>query len=147
MQEYLPPKNIQQAVPFFVVADMEASIRFYVEGLGFEIIAKWEPRGKIEWCCVQRDGAALMLQEYHTEGPDAWTPESKVGVGVSICFICEDALALYHEFIANGISTTEPFVGNNMWVINLYDPDGYTLNFESSTDVPEETRYSEWEQA
>jgi catechol 2,3-dioxygenase-like lactoylglutathione lyase family enzyme len=145
MQE--PAKNIQQAVPFFVVIDMEASIRFYVEGLGFEIIAKWEPHEKIEWCCVQREGAALMLQEYHTEGPDAWTPEGKVGVGVSICFICEDALALYHEFIANGISTTEPFVGNNMWVINLYDPDGYALNFESSTDVPEETRYSEWEQA
>jgi hypothetical protein len=30
-----------------------------------------------------------------------------------------------------------------MWVTSLRDPDGYRLEFESPTDVPEETRYSE----
>jgi len=146
MNQEQPAKNIQQAVPFFAVADMEASLRFYVDGLGFEVIAKWMPEGSIEWCCLQREGAALMLQEYNTEGNNAWTPDSRVGVGVSIFFICEDALSLYHEFVANGVAPTEPFVGNNMWVISIQDPDGYALNFESSTDVPEETRYSEWQQ-
>jgi len=38
----------------------------------------------------------------------------------------------------------EPFVGNNMWVVSLVDVDGYRLDFESPTDVPEETKYSEW---
>jgi lactoylglutathione lyase len=38
----------------------------------------------------------------------------------------------------------EPFVGNQLWDVALSDPDGYRLHFESPTDVPEETRYSEW---
>ena len=33
--------SLQQAVPFFLVSDMEASVRFYVDGLGFEITEKW----------------------------------------------------------------------------------------------------------
>jgi hypothetical protein len=28
-----------------------------------------------------------------------------------------------------------------MWVTSLKDPDGYRLDFESPTDVPEETVY------
>ena len=45
--------NIIQAVPFFMVTDMEASLRFYVEGLGFTMTKKWIPRGKIEWCWLE----------------------------------------------------------------------------------------------
>jgi len=30
-----------------------------------------------------------------------------------------------------------------MWVTSLTDPDGYRIDFESPTDVPEETVYSE----
>src|SRR5882762_6695344 len=56
--------NIKQAMPFFWVSDMAASLRFYVNGLGFTMANKWEPRGTIEWCWLQRDGVALMLQEY-----------------------------------------------------------------------------------
>jgi hypothetical protein len=31
-----------------------------------------------------------------------------------------------------------------MWVTVVKDPDGYTLDFESATDVPEDTKFSEW---
>jgi lactoylglutathione lyase len=31
-----------------------------------------------------------------------------------------------------------------MWVTVINDPDGYTLDFESPTDVPEDTKLSEW---
>ncbi len=138
--------NIRQEVPFFGIMDMTASLRYYVEGLGFEITHHWMPRGTIEWCALKRGGASLMLQEYRKDAEGHQLPQSKVGVGVSLCFICEDALALYDEFTAKGIAVEEPFVGNNMWVITLHDPDGYTLNFESDTDVPEETRYTAWKQ-
>ena len=80
-----------------------------------------------------------MLQEY-TQNP----PTEKLGEGVSIYFICEDALTIYKQIITNGLSTSEPFVGNNMWVVGLRDPDGYNIFFESPTDVPEETMYSDW---
>ena len=135
--------NVQQAVPFFAVSDMEASLRFYVDGLGFEMTNKWIVEGKVRWCWIERGDAALMLQEYRTEGHDSWKPESKVGVGVSICFICEDALAIYHEVTARGVQASRPFVGNAMWNFSVSDPDGYRLEFESDTDVPEGTLYSE----
>jgi len=136
--------NIKQAVPFFAVTSMDISLRFYTQGLAFEVKNKWSPRGKIEWCWLERDGAALMLQEFRTEGADSWRPEGKVGIGVSINFLCEDALTLYHEFISKKLQPSEPFVGNHMWVVSLRDPDGYSLFFESATEVAEETKYSEW---
>jgi hypothetical protein len=33
-----------------------------------------------------------------------------------------------------------------MWVTSLRDPDGYRIEFESYTDVPEDTVFSEDEQ-
>jgi lactoylglutathione lyase len=78
--------NVEQAVPFFMVTNMEASLRFYVDGLGFEMTKKWTPRGKIEWCWLQLGGAALMLQEF---GKDR-VPEGKLGLGFSVCFQCRD---------------------------------------------------------
>jgi lactoylglutathione lyase len=137
-----PSSNIRLAVPFFMVRDMEASLKFYVEELGFKMTNEWTPRGKIEWCWLQRDDVSIMLQEPRNgEKIDQDGPNGK---GVSICFQCVDALALYHEFIAAGVEIQEPFVGNNMWVVAFPDPDGYRLDFESPTDVPEETTYSAW---
>jgi catechol 2,3-dioxygenase-like lactoylglutathione lyase family enzyme len=133
--------NLKLAVPFFMVRDMEASLLFYIEKLGFKLVNQWTPRGKIEWCWLDRDGVALMLQEHHEL--EKFEPFKK-GNGVSICFQCADALALYHEFTSKGVEIRDPFVGNNMWVVNFNDPDGYKLDFESPTDVPEETTYTEW---
>ena len=79
-----------------------------------------------------------MLQEYQSNSPLA---SAKLGEGVSVCFQCKDALAIYHDAIAHGLKPQRPFVGNNMWVTIFTDPDGYKLDFESPTDVPEETVY------
>jgi lactoylglutathione lyase len=135
--------NVEQAVPFFMVSNMEASLRFYVDGLGFEITYRWVDEGKLRWCWLKLGGAAVMLQEARRAGHDSWVPEGKVGVGVSIYFICKDALAIYREIMARGIQAKRPFVGNAMWVTQVSDPDGYNLLFESPTDAPEESEYSE----
>jgi uncharacterized glyoxalase superfamily protein PhnB len=131
--------NIQQVVPFLMITNMEASLRFYVEGLGFTITNKWIDEGRLRWCWLQLEGAALMLQEYR---PDH-IPTIKRGEGVSICFQCKDALALYRTFLSRGLKPGEPFVGNAMWVTVITDPDSYKLDFESPTDAPEETTYPE----
>ena len=133
--------NVKQVVPFLRVSEMERSVRFYIDGLGFTMKHEWVPEGKLRWCWLTRGGASLMLQEFLNEGPSA--PQGKLGEGVSLCFQCEDAVALYREFRSRGIEAAEPFVGNSMWVTVLNDPDGYKLDFESMTDVPEETKLSE----
>src|SRR5215831_10654747 len=133
--------NIQLAVPFFMVMNMDASLQFYVDALGFTVTNQWTPHGKIEWCWLKRDSVSLMLQEPRNKRK---FDEPNNGNGVSICFQCKDALTLYDEFVKHKIKINEPFVGNNMWVVCVTDPDGYRLDFESPTDVPEETMYSDW---
>ncbi|HEY6374523.1 MAG TPA: VOC family protein [Edaphobacter sp.] len=130
--------NVQQAVPFLMITDMEASLRFYVEGLGFTMTNQWIDQGKLRWCWLQLEGAAIMLQEYRP----GQVPATKRGEGIAICFQCKDALALYRSFHSRGLEPRQPFVGNAMWVVTITDPDGYKLDFESPTDVPEETLYS-----
>jgi lactoylglutathione lyase len=80
-----------------------------------------------------------MLQEFLPER----IPTGKLGEGVSVYFMCKDALAIYREARARGLEAKRPFVGNGLWVTGLSDPDGYRIFFESPTDVPEETEYSE----
>ena len=104
--------NIKQAVPFFAVSNMEDSLRFYVDGLGFEMTHKWIDEGTVRWCMLQREGAALMLQDFRREQGESWSPEGKLGLGVSIMFICDDALAIYRELSARRIQASRPFVGN-----------------------------------
>jgi lactoylglutathione lyase len=135
--------NVTQAVPFFNVTDIDASVRFYVDGLGFKMTKQWIDAGKLQWCWLEIGEAALMLQEYRKEGHGPQQPEGKLGLGVVISFQCKDALAIYREAKSRGNQASRPFVGNGMWVTGMTDPDGYRLEFESLTDVPEETELVE----
>ena len=129
--------NVRQVVPFLRVSDMERSLRYYVDGLGFVMKNRWVDEGKLRWCWLELEGAALMLQE------SSQLAATKVGEGVSLCFICGDALALYRTFTARGVACSEPEVGNAMWVTGTSDPDGYRLEFESATEVAENTKLSD----
>ena len=122
---------------------MEASLRFYVDGLGFTMTHKWINEGSVRWCWLQQGGGALMLQEFRREDGASWSPDGELGLGVSIFFICEDALAIYHEALSRGLEPSRPFVSNGMWLTSLRDPDGYRVGFESYTDVPEETLFED----
>jgi len=141
--------NVKQAVPFFGVTNMEVSLRFYVDGLGFKMRRWWipddkqgdyKPDGRIRWCWLELGEAAIMLQEFLPERQ----PKEPLGTGVNVCFQCEDALALYREFKARGIKTRNRLsVGNRLWVVPVTDPDGYHMEFSSPTDVPEDTELEE----
>ena len=131
--------NLTQAVPFFGVTDIQASLRFYADGLGFRLTHSWTPDGKLEWCWLQRGPVALMLQEYRPGN----RPDGALGLGVSVCFQCEDAIAYYKELRSRAVDARRPFVGNRMWETHVTDPDGYRLSFESPTDAPEDTEWTE----
>ena len=138
-----PDANVRAVVPFLSVADMQRSFAYYVDGLGFHAKHEWIVEGRRRWCWLERGGAALMLQEFPKQGHDSWVPQGAVGEGVSLWFICEDAIAMYEELRSRAIDASEPQVGNGMWTIMLSDPDGYRLNFESATDTPEDTKLSD----
>jgi lactoylglutathione lyase len=139
--------NVKQAVPFFGVTNMESSLRFYIDGLGFKMKNYWipdraedHPDGRIRWCWLELGHASIMLQEFRPGG----RPKETLGTGASVSFMCEDALALYREFKSRGVETRKrPFVGNRLWVVPVTDPDGYGMEFASPTDAPEESELEE----
>ena len=135
--------NVKQAVPFFGVTDIQASLRFYVEGLGFTMTKEWRPEGRLRWCWLELGDASLMLQEFWRDGRPSGPPAGPLGQGVTICFTCADALAIYRDLTARGIAASRPFVGNGLWVTTVRDPDSYRLDFDSPTDVPEGTVHSD----
>jgi hypothetical protein len=137
---------------------MEASLNFYIDGLGFKMKYRWipdragdNPDGRIRWCWLELDEVALMLQEFRKPGEENVYLEGRItsvpenlGLGVSINFQCQDYLALYREFKSRGIQIAQkPFVGNGLWCVNVVDPDGYKLWFNSPTDAPEESKLEE----
>ena len=134
---------VHEVVPFFAVKDMAQSVAFYVDGLGFEFKHKWVDDGVLRWCRLQIGGAGLMLQQHKTEGHDARHFSANKGEGITLCFFCDDAVAFYRNAKSRGIDAAEPRVGNGMWVMRVTDPDGYELDFESPTDVAEDTKLSD----
>ena len=135
--------KVTEVVPFLAVADMRASLAFYVDGLGFAMENKWIDGGVLRWCQLRLGSAAVMLQQFRTEGPDARRFGANKGEGVELCFFCADAVAFYRTVRGRGIAASEPQVGNRLWVTEMKDPDGYRLLFESPTDLLEETKLSE----
>ena len=120
------------------VRDVEASLGFYIERLGFTSPWRYDEDGKTHVAQVDRQGCALILA-------DTW-PE-KVGKGlIFISLNAEPATreaaaaavnALRAEFEGRGIAVKEGRWGYRLLVVD--DPDGNQLffNYPSET-APEE---------
>jgi uncharacterized glyoxalase superfamily protein PhnB len=107
------------------VRDVEASLRFYVDQLGFTSPWRYEEDGRVYVAQVEREGCALILA-------DTW-PE-KVGKGLMFISVNLDhdaqiaALdALRVEMEAKGVPVKEGSWGYRLLVID--DPDGNQLFF------------------
>jgi lactoylglutathione lyase len=139
-----PAHNVTAVVPLLMVTSMKRSLDFYIDGLGFTIQNRWMPDGRLRWCWMSLGGAALMLQEAVEPSRLKMAADDILGNGAALYFQCSDALAIYREAAARGISAVrEPQVDNFAWEIFFADPDGYKINFSSPTDLPEETLLSE----
>jgi catechol 2,3-dioxygenase-like lactoylglutathione lyase family enzyme len=86
------PTRIGKAVPFFGVADMDASLGHYVDRLGFRMARSWAPDGQVRWCWLEHGPAALMLQQHDTEGADARPFEGRRGAGGAFVVVADRAV-------------------------------------------------------
>lgn len=120
--------KVTELVPLLFVDEIAKSVAFY-DLLGFKMVARWETEdGTLGWCRMQRDGAAVMLQQATEE--DA--PATGRGQGVGFYFLCDDVDALHTELTSRGILVAAPVVMfYGMKQIFPKDPDGYELCFQS----------------
>jgi catechol 2,3-dioxygenase-like lactoylglutathione lyase family enzyme len=110
-----------------LVEDLDRSIAFYRDQLGFSLGGTAEADGKIFWCRLQRGGASLMLEQ-----AEEALPPGERGRGVHFYFVCEDAEAMYRELSERGLEIGPPSVAYyGMKQIFVPEPDGYSICFES----------------
>ena len=113
------------ARPVLHVKDVEASLHFYVDRLGFTSPWRHNEDGKADVAQVDRQGCALILS-------DSW-PE-KIGKGLMfISLNVESEMqvpaldALREEFEGRGVAVKEGSWGYRLLVVD--DPDGNQLFF------------------
>jgi catechol 2,3-dioxygenase-like lactoylglutathione lyase family enzyme len=113
--------RFEGAAPILRVTDMQASLRYYVDVLGFRN-AEW---GLDDFTSVNRDGAGLYLCRggQGCRGTWAW-------IGV------EDVQLLYEEYRASGAKVRHA-PRNYPWALEMHveDPDGHVLRFGSEAVV------------
>lgn len=118
----------ENSAPILRVADMEASVRYYVDVLGFQN-ADW---GDEHFTCVRRDRAGIYLCLQAQGGPGTWA-----WIGV------EDVDALYQEYVATQARIRHS-PRNYPWALEIHveDLDGHVLRFgsEPRPDQP----FDEW---
>ena len=116
--------RFEHADPILRVKRMAASVKYYVDVLGFTA-AHW---GHELFTSVTRDGAGIYLCQGGQGAPGTW-----VWVGV------EDVDALYQEYQASGAKIRlRP--GNYPWAYEMHveDLDGHVIRFgsEPRRDLP-----------
>ena len=119
------------ARPVLHVTDVEASLRFYVNRLGFTSPWRYEEDGRMSVVQVERQGCALILSDHWPE---------KVGKGLMFISLNVEreaqiaALdALRAELEANGVPVRDGSWGYRLLVVD--DPDGNQLFFSYPSET------------
>ena len=109
--------HFEGSQPILRVENMQASLRFYVDALGFENVS-W---GTPEFTSISRDGAAIYLCQGDQGKGGAW-----IWIGV------EDVNKLHEELKDRGV-TIRLAPTNYPWALEMHveDPDGNVLRLGS----------------
>ena len=117
--------------PLLEVFDLPASIRFYRDVLGFEVL-QMAPAGG--WAGLRRGGVELMLNTAYEEDERPAAPDAaRVAAHHDTClyFGCRDLDAAWRHLREHGIDAREPAVAPyGMRQLYCRDPDGYGLCFQ-----------------
>jgi catechol 2,3-dioxygenase-like lactoylglutathione lyase family enzyme len=121
--------RLRAIVPSLTVDDLDRSIRFYTDVLGFIVGERWEEGGQLRGVMLKAGGCEIGLSQ------DDWAKgrDRKKGEGARLwCQTAQDIDALAARIrAAGGRLTQEPrdeMGGRHLWVD---DPDGYHLSFEN----------------
>ncbi|MEZ6234633.1 MAG: VOC family protein [Phycisphaerales bacterium] len=130
----MPRGELQFLRPMLAVRDLPATVRFYVEKLGFNCNSMFG--NPPVWCDLDRDGVSIMFNAPPREGIERDVPRSARNYQI-FYFNCPDAAALREEFLARGVAASDLRVTNyGMKEFEVRDPDDYWLWFGQPTDEP-----------
>jgi len=123
-------KNLVSISPFFIVKDLQASLAFYRERLGFEIDFQG-PAGDVSYARVSRDGIGVMLKTISPEVLPCPNHTRHPWARWDAYIYTLDPDTLFDEFRQRGVSfvKTLSFIDDGLWGFEINDADGYVLAF------------------
>ena len=122
--------NLAYIMPCFIISDLNTSVSFYVNKLGFEILYEGPDKDPY-WTIVGRDNISIMLKAV---APDIkpipnrtrheWAPSDAY-------ISTADPDTLFEEFRSNGVVFRQPLQNNSddLRGFEIADADGYVLFF------------------
>ena len=127
--------SITELVPMMICKDVQATIKFYQEVLGFEVRDRMDDVGTSGWASLERGAVRLMLAS------PSYVPTPKPIEGqlseVLFYFYTDDVVGLRAHIVECGHQVSDFAVRfYQMKEIELTDPEGHVLIFGQDTDEP-----------
>jgi catechol 2,3-dioxygenase-like lactoylglutathione lyase family enzyme len=128
--------EIEGVYPLIQVFDMPASVHFYRDQLGFELVthSPFYAEGLFHWAMLRLGGAGIMLNTAYDEGERPPEPDRRRIVShrdTTLYFGCPDVDAAYEHLVEAGLNPKPPTVAHyGMKQLYLNDPDGYGVCFQ-----------------
>ena len=110
-----PGGTVNHINPILNVADLSASITFYTEVIGFELIHTFGDPA--DFGIVGRDGHQIYLCEQNQGHPGTW-----------LALFVADPVRTYEHLVANGVEMLTPHRSSE-GEFRVVDPDGHVLRF------------------
>ncbi|KJU76195.1 glyoxalase [Ectopseudomonas oleovorans] len=131
--------------PELQVSDLQASLVFYQQVLGFNLLYQRPEDG---FAAIALGEAALMLEQIdqHARPGDPWTVmplDRPLGRGINLQIDVADLQPLYQALLANDVPLrlspeTVDYRTGDSWIrvrqLMIQDPDGYLLRFSQVLD-------------
>ncbi|MBL7865589.1 MAG: VOC family protein [Cyclobacteriaceae bacterium] len=122
--------NLSHIWPFFIVENLQRSVSFYVDKLGFEV--KYSgPDGDPFWAIVGRDNVSIMLKAIAPEVKPMPNPSRHEWASWDAYVATSEPDKLFDEYRSNRVAFRKPLQDNddNLRGFEIADADGYVLFF------------------
>ncbi len=127
--------EVRGLAPLLQVFDMPASIRFYRDVLGFDLVSTSAPGDDVGWALLRLGPVELMLNTAYEANrrPPAPDPARVAGHrDTGLYFACPDVEGAHRELQAKGLDVRPPVIREyGMKQLSFTDPDGYLLCLQS----------------
>ena len=122
--------NLESIAPFFIVKQVQGSVRWYREVLGFDLVFA-TPEGAPFFAIVARDGVRIHLKEIHGDVPPLPNPSRHEQARWDSYIHVEEPETLAHEFEGRGATLRTPLRDwdDGLRGFEMEDHDGYVLFF------------------
>ncbi len=129
--------KMQSVTPNLMVKDVNATVEFYTNILGFAVIQQVPESGSLEWAFVGKEGVQLMFQkESSIKEEYPVLEEYKKGGALTLYIRISEGLEEVFEKVKDHATVIKPiqktFYGANEFAIQ--DLNGFILTFSDITE-------------